>query len=136
MNTEFKKNRHSIYNLTYHLVVITKYRRKCINEDVLEDLKEISKRLLSVKGGSVLEVNGEKDHLHILFECPPQVELAKLVNTFKTVSSRLIRKKHSDYLRAYYWKPVFWSNSYCILSTGGATIETIKRYIESQGTEN
>ncbi|WP_294096334.1 IS200/IS605 family transposase [uncultured Cetobacterium sp.] len=65
MNTEFKKNRHSIYNLTYHLVVITKYRRKCINEDVLEDLKEISKRLLSVKGGSVLEVNGEEDHLHI-----------------------------------------------------------------------
>ena len=136
MNTEFKKNIHSIYNLTYHLVVITKYRRKCINKEVLEDLKEISKRLLSVKGGSVLEVNGEEDHLHILFECPPQVELAKLVNTFKTVSSRLIRKKHSDYLRACYWKPVFWSNSYCILSTGGATIETIKRYIESQGTEN
>ncbi|MGL5780890.1 IS200/IS605 family transposase [Cetobacterium sp.] len=136
MNTECKKNRHSIYNLTYHLVVITKYRRKCINEEVLEDLKEISKRLLSVKGGSVLEVNGEEDHLHILFECSPQVELAKLVNTFKTVSSRLIRKKHSDYLKAYYWKPEFWSNSYCILSTGGATIETIKRYIELQGTEN
>ena len=89
MNTEFKKNRHSIYNLTYHLVVITKYRRKCINEEVLEDLKEISKRLLGVKGGSVLEVNGGEDHLHILFECPPQVELAKLVNTFKTVCPRL-----------------------------------------------
>ena len=127
---------YSIYNLTYHLVIITKYRRKCINEEVLEDLKEISKRLLSVKGSSVLEVNVEEDHLHILFECPPQVELAKLVNTFKTVSSRLIRKKYSDYLRTYYWKPVFWSNSYCILSTGGATIETIKRYIESQGAEN
>ncbi|MGL5625278.1 transposase, partial [Cetobacterium sp.] len=50
MNTELKKNIHSIYNLTYHLVVITKYRRKCINKEVLEDLKEISKRLLSVKG--------------------------------------------------------------------------------------
>ena len=91
---------------------------------------------MSVKGGSVLEVNGEEDHLHILFECPPQVELAKLVNTFKTVSSRLIRKKHSDYLKTCYWKPVFWSNSYCILSNGGATIETIKWYIESQGAEN
>ncbi|MGL5368985.1 MAG: IS200/IS605 family transposase [Cetobacterium somerae] len=78
--------------LNLNLVVITKYRRKCISEEILEDLKEISKRLLSVKGGNVLEVNGEEDHLHILFECPPQVELAKLVNTFKTVSSRLIRK--------------------------------------------
>ncbi|MGL4997389.1 MAG: IS200/IS605 family transposase [Cetobacterium sp.] len=136
MNTEFKKNRHSIYSLIYHLVVITKHRKKCINDEILEDLKEISKRLLSVKGGSVLEINGEDDYLHILFECPPQVELAKLVNTFKTVSSRLIRKKHSDYLKDYYWKPVFWSNSYCILSAGGATIETVKRYIESQKTEN
>lgn len=107
MNIEFKKNRHSIYNLNYHLVVITKYRRKCINEEILEDLKEISNRLLNVKGGSVLEVNGEENHSHILFECPSQVELVKLVNTFKTVSSRLIRKKHSNYLRAYYWKPVF-----------------------------
>ena len=136
MDTEFKKNRHSIYNLTYHLVVVTKYRRKYINDEILEDLKEISKRLPSVKSSSVLEVNGEEDHFHILFECIPQVELAKLVSTFKTASSRLIRKKHSNYLKAYYWKPVFWSNSYCILSTGGATIETIKQYIESQGTKN
>nr|WP_281817764.1 transposase [Vallitalea longa] len=50
------------------------------------------------------------------------MELAKLVNTLKTVSSRLIRKKHSEYLKEYYWKPVFWSRSYCILTTGGATI--------------
>lgn len=103
--------RHSIYNLTYHLIVVTKDRRKCINEEVLEDLKEISKRLLDIKDGSILEVNGEEDHLHILFECPPQVELVKLTNTFKTLSSRLIRKKHSDYLRTYYWKPVFWNNN-------------------------
>lgn len=118
------------------LVVITKYHRKCINEDVLEDLKEISKRLLSVKSDSILEVNREEDHFYILFEWPQQMKLAKLVNTFKTVSSRLIRKKYSDYLKAYYWKSVFWSNSYCMLTLGGAAIETIKWYIESQGTEN
>ncbi|WP_281819952.1 IS200/IS605 family transposase, partial [Vallitalea longa] len=69
---------------------------------------------------------------NLLFETPPQVELAKLVNTLKTVSSRLIRKKHSEYLKEYYWKPVFWSRSYCILTTGGATIEMIEKYIRSQ----
>ena len=94
MNTEFKKNRHSIYNLTYHLVVITKYRRKCINEDVLEDLKEISKRLLSVKGGSVLEVNGEEDHLHILFECPPQVKLSSGILNRKELKTKKIAPIH------------------------------------------
>ena len=51
---------------------------------------------------------------------------------YHTVSSRLIRKKHSEYLKKYYWKPVFWSRSYCILTTGGATIEIIEKYIRSQ----
>ncbi|MGL5051266.1 MAG: IS200/IS605 family transposase [Fusobacteriaceae bacterium] len=112
VNTSSKLKLCGIIISYFILVVIIKYRRKCINNGILEDLKEISKRLLSVKGDIVLEVTGEEDHLHILFECLPQVELAKLVNTFKTVSSRLIRKKYSDYLRTYYWKPVFWSNSY------------------------
>ena len=129
---EFKSNRHSIYNLKYHLAVITKYRHKCINKEILNDVNEIFKNLIEGKNGTVIEFNGEPDHIHLLFEVPPQVELAKLVNTLKTVSSRLIRKKHSEYLKKYYWKPVFWSRSYCILTTGGATIEIIEKYIRSQ----
>ncbi|WP_281819924.1 IS200/IS605 family transposase, partial [Vallitalea longa] len=111
-------NRHSIYNLKYHLVVITKYRHKCINKELLDDLNEIFKNIIEGKNGTIIEFNGEPDHIHLLFETPPQVELAKLVNTLKTVSSRLIRKKHSEYLKEYYCKPVFWSRSYCILTTG------------------
>ncbi|NMA85388.1 MAG: IS200/IS605 family transposase, partial [Epulopiscium sp.] len=88
--------------------------------------------LIEGKNGTLIEFNGEADHVHLLFEVPPQVELAKLVNTLKTVSSRLIRKKYSDYLQKYYWNPVFWSRSYCILTTGGATIEMIEKYIKSQ----
>ena len=113
-DNEFKSNRHSIYNLKYHLVVITKYRHKCINKEILNDVNEIFKNLIEGKNGTVIEFNGEPDHIHLLFEVPPQVELAKLVNTLKTVSSRLIRKKHGEYLKKYYWKPVFWSRSYCI----------------------
>ena len=135
MDTEFKKNRHSIYNLKFHLVVVTKYRHKCITPEILEDLKSISNDFLNKKGGSILEMNGEEDHIHILFEIPPQVELASMVCSLKTVTSRLIRKKYSDYLKKFYWEPVFWSISYCILSTGGATIETIRKYIENQGKD-
>jgi len=131
-DNEFKSNRHSVYNLKYHLVVITKYRHKCINKKILDDLNEIFKKIIEGKNGTVIEFNGEPDHVHLLFEAPPQVELAKLVNTLKTVSSRLIRKKHSKYLKKYYSKPVFWSRSYCILTTGGATIEIIEKYIRSQ----
>lgn len=131
-NNYFKSNRHSVYNLKYNLVVITKYRHKCITKDILNDLKDIFKNIIDGKNGSIIEFNGEADHIHLLFETPPQVELAKLVNTLKTVSSRLIRKKYSEYLKQYYWKPVFWSRSYCILTTGGATIEIIEKYIQSQ----
>ena len=117
------------------MVVVTKYRHKCITPEILEDLKSISNDFLNKKGGSILEMNGEEDHIHILFEIPPQVELASMVCSLKTVTSRLIRKKYSDYLKKFYWEPVFWSRSYCILSTGGATIETIRKYIENQGKD-
>ena len=78
----------------------------------------------------VLEFGGERDHVHILFETPPQVQLSKLVNTLKTVSSRLIKKQYEQYLKKYYWKSTFWSRSYCIVSTGGATIEIIKKILK------
>ena len=131
-NHDFKRNRHSIYNLKYHLVVVTKYRHKCITEDMLIDLKDIFQRLIEKNNGTLIEFNGEKDHVHLLFEVPPQVELAKFINNLKTVTSRLIRKKYSSILKNFYWKDVFWSRSYCILTTGGATIEVIKHYIQSQ----
>ncbi len=132
LNNEFKSNRHSVYNLKYHLVVVTKYRKKCINEEILKDLNEIFEKIITGNNGSIIEFNGESDHIHLLFEVPPQVELAKLINNLKTVSSRLIRKQHGEYLKQYYWENVFWSRSYCILTTGGATIEMIEKYIQSQ----
>ena len=132
LNNEFKSNRNSVYNLKYHLVVVTKYRKKCINKDILNDLKEIFDRIITSNNGSILEFNGESDHIHLLFETPPQVELAKLINNLKTVSSRLIRKKYGEYLKQYYWENVFWSRSYCILTTGRATIEMLEKYIQSQ----
>lgn len=132
LNYEFKSNRHSIYSLKYHLVVVTKYRKKCINEEIFKDLKEIFKKIITGNNGSILEFNGESDHIHLLFEVPPQVGLAKLINNLKTVSSRLIRKQHGEYLKQYYWENVFWSRSYCILIIYGATIEMIEKYIQSQ----
>ena len=101
------------------MVVITKYRHKCINPEILDELEKIFTRLLNNKDCKVLEFGGEKDHIHVLFETPPQIQLSKLVNTLKTVSSRLIKKDYEEHLRNYYWESAFWSRSYCIISTGG-----------------
>ena len=133
MDRELKTNRHSKYSLIYHLVVVTKYRNKCITPEMLLELEKIFIRLLESQNSTILEFNGEEDYVHILFETPPQVQLSKLVNTLKTVSSRLIRKKFKNHLNEYYSKPIFWSRSYCIISTGEASIEIVKKYIQNQG---
>jgi putative transposase len=130
---QYSKNRHSIYKLQYHLVVVTKYRHKCINKDINNRLKEIAYDIFENRWKlKILEIESEKDHLHIAFESNPQTQLSKLVNNFKTVSSRLIRKEFKSHIDKYYWKPFFWSPSYCLISIGGASIEVIKSYIESQ----
>src|SRR6056297_423233 len=133
MNRQINSNRHSVYSLKYHLAVITKYRQKCINPEILDELEKIFTRLLNNKDCKVLEFGGEKNHIHVLFETPPQIQLSKLVNTLKTVSSRLIKKDYEKHLRNYYWESAFWSRSYCIVSTGEAIIKTIEEYIQSQG---
>ena len=131
--TSYNKNRHANYKLTYHLVVVTKYRHRCISKEMMERLREITKDLFDRWNCEVIEMNGEQYHIHILFSAPPQINLANTINSYKTVTSRYIRKEFQEELSTYYWKPYFWSRSYMILTTGGATIETIKKYIEQQG---
>ncbi len=130
---DYKRNRHSCYDINFHLVVITKYRHKCINDELFSRLRDIAHQIFEERNKcKITAINHGEDHLHILFEAPPQVAPSVLVNSFKTVSSRLIRKEFADYLTPFYWKPVFWSRSYLLLSTGGAPIEIIKKYIENQ----
>lgn len=98
-------------------------------------LKELAHRVFEECWGlKILEIEVESDHIHILFESNPQTDLSKLVNNFKTVSSRMLRKEFSKHLDKFYHEPYLWSNSYCILSVGGASIEVIKQYIENQET--
>ena len=135
MNEDYNTNRHSCYKLTYHLVVVTKYRNKVINKEVSFRLKEIVLDVMENNFKSnVIELNCEEDHMHILFEAPPQVQISKVVNSLKTVTSRRLRKEFSEHVSKYYWKPYFWSNSYLVLTTGGAPVEIIKKYIQTQDT--
>jgi len=116
-------------------VFVTKYRRKALSPRIRERLREHFARICSNAGCELLEYNGEADHVHLLVDAHPNLTPSRLVNTLKTISSREIRKEFADELRNHYWKPVLWSRAYCLLSTGGATLDVIKRYIESQGGE-
>lgn len=127
-----KKLHHCVYALSYHLVLVTKYRRRCLSAAMLDDLRTILEGQLQLKGGAMLEFNGEPDHVHLLLELPPRTSLAVAVNNLKSVSSRLLRKWHGTALKAHFRGPVLWNRSYFISSVGGANLETVRRYIEGQ----
>jgi putative transposase len=141
---EFKTASHAAYRLYYHLVLVTKYRKKCLSLEVYQTLEDIIRTLCKTWGCTLLELSGEEDHVHILFEGKPSMDISHFVNNIKTISSRLIRKQHGEHLAKWYWrtgpegaalsktKPVLWSASYAIVTAGGAPLEVIKQYIINQ----
>lgn len=130
----YRTNRHSCYLLEYHLVVVTKYRHPVLTGKLKDRLLELSFNVIEDYWKCrVLEINTDKDHIHILFESKPQVQLSKLVNNYKTVTSRILRKEFADELSPYYWKPYFWSDSYFIGCVSDRSREAVKAYIQNQG---
>lgn len=125
-------NNHSVFALNYHLVLVIKYRRKVIDDTISNRLKEIFEYISEKYNISIIEWNHDIDHVHILFKGEPNSELSKFINAYKSASSRLIKKEFPD-IRKKLWKEYFWSRSFCLITTGGANIETIKKYIQSQG---
>lgn len=134
MPMELDNNNHSVFLLYYHVVFVTKYRRKVIDNNVSNRLKEIFEKIQGNYNITLQEWNHDKDHIHALFKAHPNTEISKFINAYKSASSRLIKKEFPK-IKQQLWKEYFWSRSYCLLTTGGAPIEVIKKYIESQGKE-
>lgn len=132
MTSKPRKGSHSIYSIHLHLVFVTKYRRKIINAEMLQRMVEIFQRVCAKNSSKVLEINGEMDHVHLLIDLHPDNNISQLVASLKGASSRIIRSEFAEVINQTYSKPVFWSGSYYVASCGGAPIERIRRYIESQ----
>lgn len=129
--SEIYKNRYSAYNLHVHLVFITKDRKQVLADNHRQYFKEVVAEICKDFGAELKECNGEGDHVHMLIQYPPTVQLSKMVNNLKSVTSRRMRANFID-LRAAYNKPVLWSRSYFAGSCGGAPLEIIKQYIQNQ----
>ncbi|EHL78546.1 MULTISPECIES: IS200/IS605 family transposase [Bacillus] len=125
-------NNHSVFLLHYHLVLVVKYRREVFTDKISDFAKDMFIEIGKKYNITLTEWNHDKDHIHILFKAHPNSELSKFINTYKSASSRLI-KKNFPHIRKRLWKEMFWSRSFCLLTTGGAPIEVIKKYIENQG---
>jgi putative transposase len=131
---EMDTNKHSVFLLNYHLVLVVKYRRKVIDEDVSEFARQTFERIGASYHITLIEWNHDGDHIHVLFKAHPNTEMSKFLNAYKSASSRLI-KRDFPHVKRRLWKEMFWSRSYCLVTTGGATIDVIRQYIEKQGKE-
>ncbi|MBA4503262.1 IS200/IS605 family transposase [Marinobacterium sp. 3-1745] len=125
------KSRHSAYLLHAHIVFVTKYRRNVLGDLHLDAFKTSAAEVCAEFDAELRECDGESDHVHLLIEYNPKVQLTKLVNSLKAVTSRRLRNQFTD-LRAAYDKPVLWSRSYFVGSCGGAPLEVVAQYVRNQ----
>lgn len=125
-------NNHSVFSMYYHLILVVKYRRKVFDDTISDYAKSIFEKIAPSYNITLLEWNHDVDHVHIMFKAQPNSELSKFINAYKSASSRLIKRDHPE-VRNKLWKEYFWSQSFCLLTTGEAPIEVIRKYIETQG---
>ena len=124
-------NNHSVFSLNYHLVLVIKYRRKVVTDDISNRLKEIFEYISPKYNIALEEWNHDYDHIHLLFKAHPNTEISKFINAYKSASSRLIKKEFLS-IKEQLWKEYFWSRSFCLLTTGRPTIDVVRKYIENQ----
>lgn len=127
-------NNHSVFLLHYHLVLVVKYRRKVFSDKMSNYAKNIFVRISQSYNITLLEWDYDIDHVHIMFKAHPNTEISKFINAYKSASSRLI-KKDFPLVRKKLWKEMFWSRSYCLITTGGAPLDVVKQYIQNQGNK-
>ncbi|MBO3464074.1 IS200/IS605 family transposase [Aetokthonos hydrillicola Thurmond2011] len=132
MKDDFVSKGRSISDLKVHLVLTTKYRRKALTDGMLKRLHIMLEDLLVKWDCKLIEFNGEEDHVHILFQYHPDLQLSTLVGNIKSTTSRRIRQEFAQHLSYFYSKDVLWNGSYFVASCGGVTITTLRQYIESQ----
>lgn len=131
---ELDTNAHSVFSLHYHLILVVKYRRQVFTDEISNRAKEIFEYIAPTYKIELVEWNHDKDHVHVLFKGQPKTELSKFINAYKSASSRLLKKDFPT-MRQTLWKEMFWSRSFCLLSSGGTPIEVIRQYVENQGKE-
>ncbi|AOY78667.1 IS200/IS605 family transposase [Moorena producens JHB] len=133
MKNDFISSGRSVSDLKAHLVLTTKYRRKVLTGRMIERLQEFLWELCGKWDCKMIEANGESDHIHLLFQYYPQMELPKFFGNVKSVTSRKLRSEFPELFDTYK-KAVLWNESYFIASCGGVTISQLKTYVEKQDT--
>lgn len=126
---------HSVYALHYHLVLVVKYRRNVFTEDMKNFMRESIERFADNYSVQIERMEADGDHVHLLFKAKPSTDLTKFINTLKGSTARRIRNEYHDEIKDKLWGDSFWTDSYCLISTGQVSLDTLIEYVDSQREE-
>ncbi len=133
---DYRSGSHSVYLLTYHIIFVTKYRKKVITDEMGDFMKDLAEYLCENQNCEMLSAETDSDHMHLLVSMPPDLAPVKLINSLKTQLSKEVRSRYREHIQKYLWgDSPFWSASYFCATTGSVSMETVKQYIEGQRTD-
>ena len=120
-----------VYSIQYHIVWCVKYRHKILTESKENKLKEILYKIAIDNEFTIVLINGDLDHIHLLIDCNPQHFIPDIIKALKGVSARLMMKEF-PILKTKLWGGHLWNPSYFIATVSDNTEEQIRNYIQSQ----
>ena len=130
----YRKSSHTVYDIKYHIVWITKYRKPVLRGEIAERLRDLIREISKARDIEILKGHVSRDHVHVFLSVPPHVSVSQLVQSLKGKTSRKLLMEYKSLNRAF-WGRHIWARGYFVASSGNVTDEVIMRYIEEQGKE-
>ena len=130
----YRKSSHTIYDIKYHIVWITKYRKPVLRGEIAERVRELIRQICKAKDVEILKGHVSKEHVHIFVSVPPHISISQLVQSLKGKTSRKMLMEYKSLSKAF-WGRHMWARGYFVASSGNVTDEVIMKYIEEQGKE-
>ena len=131
MSEEYSKTSHAVFDIKYHIIWVTKYRRKALGGNISKRLRELIRQGCQARNIVIIQGNITKDHVHLLVSCPPSLAPSKIVQYLKGRSSRLLQEEFVE-LKKQFWGQHLWGRGYFCATVGSVDEETIRRYVETQ----
>ena len=134
MDNRYNRHNRRKYSLKAHIVLVTKYRKQLLKDNIAEDIKQKILDICNFNHWEIMAIETDKDHIHFLIEYDTVDRVCAILKVIKQESTYHLWCKYNSFLSKHYWKKkIFWSDGYFACSIGEVSSATIQKYIESQG---
>lgn len=130
----YRKSSHTIYDIKYHIVWITKYRKQILRADIAERVRDLIREICRTNDVEIIKGHISKDHVHLFLSVPPHMSVSQIVKLLKGKTSRKLLMEFKT-LSKTFWGRHIWARGSFVATSGNVTDEVIMKYIEQQGLE-